>query len=79
MTTLNRIGACASYQSFKSSRNLLASYAVTRAEDGETPLPSNLSRDAYVQGGMDNSDFADTTSSLSPVSLKPVVYEDLST
>lgn len=62
LTVFNRIGACASYQSVRSARSLLASYAVKCSEHGETPLPSTFNTSDYTMAGMDNSDYADKSS-----------------
>ena len=62
LTVFNRIGSCTSYQTIRSARSLLANYAVKCSGDGETPMPSTFTRDDYVMGGMDNSDYADKSS-----------------
>lgn len=62
LTVFNRIGACASYQSVRSARSLLASYAVKCSEHGETPLPCTFNTSDYTMAGMDNSDYADKSS-----------------
>ncbi|KAH3789794.1 hypothetical protein DPMN_167982 [Dreissena polymorpha] len=62
LTAFNRIGACSRYQTIRSSRSLLASYAVKCSEDGETPIPSTFTKEDYIMAGMDNSDYADKSS-----------------
>ncbi len=62
ITVLNRIGSCASYQTIRSARSLLASYTVKCSENGETPIPSTFTREDYTMAGMDNSDYADKSS-----------------
>ncbi|KAH3861172.1 hypothetical protein DPMN_024100 [Dreissena polymorpha] len=62
LTAFNRIGACSSYQTIRSARSLLASYAVKCSEDGETPIPSTFTKEDYIMAGMDNSDYADKSS-----------------
>jgi len=58
-TAFNRIGSCTSYETIRTARRLLASYAVKCSEDGETPIPSTFTREDYTMAGMDNSDYAD--------------------
>ncbi|KAH3796632.1 hypothetical protein DPMN_150201 [Dreissena polymorpha] len=58
LTAFNRTGACLSYQTIRSARSLLASYAVKCSEDGETPILSSFTKDDYIMAGMENSDYA---------------------
>lgn len=62
LTAFNRIGSSTSYQTIRSARSLLASYAVKCSENGETPIPSTFTREDYTMAGMDNSDYADKSS-----------------
>ena len=51
ITVFNRIGACTRYQTIRSARSLLASYAV-----------KCFTRDDYTMAGIDNSDYVDRSS-----------------
>ena len=62
LTVFNGIGYCRSYHTITFARSLLASYAVKCSADGETPMPSNFTRDDYTMADMANSDYAGKSS-----------------
>ena len=62
LTNLNRAAVSASYNTVRRSHDLLASYDVSLAKDGDVPLPSNLTKSDFTQGMLDNSDYDDRSS-----------------
>ncbi|KAH3705182.1 hypothetical protein DPMN_080248 [Dreissena polymorpha] len=76
LTAFNRIGVCSSYQTIRSTRSLLASYALKCSEDGENPISSTFTKEDY---SIDNSDFADKSSIYGTEGLNDaalVVFQD---
>ena len=62
LTIFNRAMVCAGYKTIRRAHSLLASYAINLAKNGEVPLPSNLTTDAFTEGMLDNSNYLDRAS-----------------
>ena len=63
LTAFNRVVSGASYQTIKSARIIMTSYAVKWLADGETPIPSSFTRDDYTIAGLDKSPLSGTMGS----------------
>ena len=62
LTILNHAMASAGYQRIRKARRLLASYAIWKSRNGEVPLPSNMTKEAFTQAMVDNADYLDRSS-----------------
>ena len=61
LTTFNRVGLSVGYNTLRSSRNLLANYAIEVSKDN-VPIPSHFARGSFSQGAFDNADYKDISS-----------------